>query len=244
MNSHLDSTTFEAVAVTVRPPQGDGWDYLVIAAIFSSMFALAWAALATPLLQPLVDIARRQHWTMLWVRPTVIWITMGMLLLLLRTILWLLYRPFAAVRAEHAPPLTVIVPAYNESARVEHAIASVAAASYPQGRLQIIVVDDGSTDDTWHHIKNAAPRFSAQVTPVRLPANLGKRGALAEGFRRATGEIIVTVDSDSVIERGALLAIVGPFRDPRVGAVAGKVVVYNRRSGLLPRMLHVQFLIS
>ena len=86
MNSQPESTTFEAVAVTVRPPQGDGWDYLVITAIFSSMFALAWAALATPLLQPLVDIARRQHWTMLWVRPTVIWITMGMLLLLLRTV--------------------------------------------------------------------------------------------------------------------------------------------------------------
>src|SRR5258708_20606297 len=98
MNSRTESTTFETVAESVRPPQGDGWDYLVIAGIFASMFALAWAALATPLLQPLVDVARRQHWTMLWVRPTVIWITMGMLLLLLRTVLWLLYRPFAAVR--------------------------------------------------------------------------------------------------------------------------------------------------
>jgi len=151
------------------------------------MFALAWAALATPLLQPLVDVARRQHWTMLWVRPTVIWITMGMLLLLLRTVLWLLYRPFAAVRAEEAPSLTVIIPAYNEGAMVERAIASVAAASYPQGRLQIIVVDDGSTDDTWHHIKNAALRFSARVTPVRLPANLASaaRSPKASGARPA-----------------------------------------------------------
>jgi hyaluronan synthase len=244
MNSRTESTTFEAVAETIRPPHGDGWDYLVIAAIFAGILALAYAALATPLLQPLVDVARRQHWTMLWVRPTVIWITMGMLLLVLRTVLWLLYRPFAAVRAEEAPSLTVVIPAYNESAMVEHAIASVAAANYPQGRLQIIVVDDGSTDDTWHHIKNAALRFSARVTPVRLPANLGKRGALAEGFRRATGEIIVTVDSDSVIERGALLAIAGPFRDPRVGAVAGKVAVHNRRAGLIPRMLHVRFILS
>jgi hyaluronan synthase len=236
--------TFEAVVDTVRPPQGDGWDYLMIVAIFSGILALAWAALATPLLQPLVDIARRQHWTMLWVRPTVIWITMGMLLLFLRTILWLLYRPFAAARAEAAPPLTVIVPAYNEGAMVEHAIASVAASHYPGGRLQIIAVDDGSTDDTWRHIQNAALRFPGLVTPVRLPANLGKRGALAEGFRRATGEIVVTVDSDSVIERGALLAIAGPFRDPRVGAVAGKVAVHNRRASLIPRMLHVRFILS
>src|SRR5260221_2413875 len=226
------------------PPQRDGWDYLVIAGIFASVFALAWAALATPLLQPLVDVARRQHWTMLWVRPTVIWITMGMLLLLLRTVLWLLYRPFAAVRPEEAPSLTVIIPAYNESAMVEHAIASVALARYPRERLEIIAVDDGSADDTWRHIQNAALRNPGLVTPIRLPANLGKRGALAEGFRRATGEIIVTVDSDSVIERGALLAIAGPFRDPRVGAVAGKVAVHNLRSGLIPRILHVRTILS
>ncbi len=244
MNSRTEATTFEAVAETMRPPQGDGWDYVVIAAIFASMLTLAYAALATPLLQPLVDVARRQHWTMLWVRPTVIWITMGMLLLLLRTVLWLLYRPFASARVEEAPALTVIIPAYNEGEGVEHAIASVAAAHYPRERLQIIAVDDGSTDDTWHHIQNAALRFSGRVTLVRLPANLGKRGALAEGFRRATGEIIVTVDSDSVIERGALFAVAGPFRDPRVGAVAGKVAVHNRRAGLIPRMLHVRFVLS
>jgi len=244
MNARSESTTLDAVAETIRPPQGDYWDYLVIAAIFASILALAYAVLATPLLQPLVDIARRQHWSMLWVRPTVIWITMGMALLFLRTILWLLYRPFAAVRAEEAPPLTVIIPAYNEGAMVEHAIASVAAASYPRGRLQILAVDDGSTDDTWLYIQRAALRHPGRVTPIRLPANLGKRGALAEGFRRATGEIIVTVDSDSVIERGALLAIAGPFRDARIGAVAGKVAVHNRRAGLIPRMLHVRFILS
>src|SRR6185295_12656985 len=162
MSPRSESTTVEAVATTVRPPQGDGWDYLVIAAIFASILALAYAALATPLLRPLVDIAQ-QHWTMLWVRPTVIWITMGVLLLLLRTVLWLLYRPFAAAHADEAPRLTVIIPAYNESAMVEHAIASVAAASYPGERLQIIAIDDGSTDDTWRHIQNAALRFSGRV---------------------------------------------------------------------------------
>src|SRR5258708_25632790 len=102
MNSRTESTTFEAVAETMRPPQGDGWDYLVIAGIFASMFALACAALATPLLQPLVDVARRQHWTMLWVRPTGFWITMGMLLLLLRTVLYLFYRPFTSVLRDDA----------------------------------------------------------------------------------------------------------------------------------------------
>src|SRR6266567_2953233 len=153
------------------------------------MIALAYVALATPLLQPLVDLARRQHWGGFWVRPTVIWITMGLLLMFLRTVLWLCYRPFAPAAAGEAPALTVIIPAYNEGAMVESSIASVAAANYPSGRLEIIAIDDGSKDDTWRYIERAARRFPGLVTPIRLPENRGKRGALAEGLRRGRGEV-------------------------------------------------------
>ena len=73
---------------------------------------------------------------------------------------------------------------------------------------------------------------------------LAFRTALAEGFRRARGEFVVTIDSDSVIEEDTLLAIVGPFSNPRVGAVAGKVAVYNREKGFIPRMLHIRFILS
>jgi hyaluronan synthase len=242
MEPQVESTTVESLA-NAAPPLRDRWDYVLIAAIFAALAALAYAALATPLLQPLVDVARREHWSMLWVRPTIIWISMGLVLLCVRTVLWLIYHPFDSASAERAPRLTVIIPAYNEGAMVEETIAS-AAAAYPRERLEIIAIDDGSTDDTWHHIRHAALRFPRLVTAVRLPANRGKRGALAEGFRRAAGEVIVTVDSDSVVERGALLAIAGPFRDPRVGAVAGKVAVHNRRASLIPRMLHVRFILS
>jgi len=244
MNSRPETTTVESLSAGTVPPPRDRWDIVLILAIFASIGAMAYAALATPLLQPLIDVARREHWSMLWVRPTIIWVSMGLLLLLVRTVLWLLYRPFAPAREEDAPAVSVLIPAYNEGAMVEATIASVVAAAYPRERLQIIAIDDGSTDDTWHHIRHAELRFPGLVTAVRLPANQGKRGALAEGFRRATGEVIVTVDSDSVIERGALLAIAGPFRDPRVGAVAGKVAVHNRRSGIIPRMLHVRFILS
>src|SRR5215470_2619509 len=242
MNSR--SETVESVAAGAAAPRRDRWDVMLILAIFASIGVLAYAALATSLLQPLVDVARREHWTMLWVRPTIVWVSMGLVLLLMRTVLWLLYRPFDAAPEDEAPRMSVLIPAYNEGAMVEETIASVAGAAYPRERLQIIANDDGSTDDTWHHIRHAALRFPGLVTAVRLPRNCGKRGALAEGFRRATGEVIVTVDADSVIERGALLALAGPFRDPRVGAVAGKVAVHNRRSGLIPRMLHVRFILS
>jgi len=244
MNFRSETVTVECLSAGVVTPRRDRWDAFLIVAIFAAIGALAYAALATPLLRPLVDVARREHWSMLWVRPTIIWISMGLVLLLMRTVLWLRYRPFEAAGEQEAPPLSVLIPAYNEGAMVEETIASVAGARYPHGRLQIIAIDDGSTDDTWQHIRHAALRFPGLVTPLRLLQNQGKRGALAEGFRRATGEVIVTVDSDSVIEHNALLAIAGPFRDPRIGAVAGKVAVHNRRSSLIPRMLHVRFILS
>jgi hyaluronan synthase len=78
----------------------------------------------------------------------------------------------------------------------------------------------------------------------RFSENKGKRAALEAVFIRARGEIAVTIDSDSIIEPQTLLELAGPFRDPMVGAVAGKVVAYNRYKGIIPRMLHVQFILS
>ncbi len=117
-------------------------------------------------------------------------------------------------------------------------------ARYPRERLEVFVVDDGSVDDTWLHIERVARRFPGIVTPLRFDTNRGKRAALAAGFRRARGEIIVTIDSDSMIEPDTLLAMAGPFVDPRIGAVAGKVTVFNRGGGLIPRMLKVRFALS
>ncbi len=244
MNNTTDSIAVEALNQGKPVPANDYWDRALIAAIFVGLVGFAYAVFNSSLLQPIITAAQKQHWIDLLLRPTVIWVVMGFLLLLLRTILWLRYRPFQAVTDEEAPWLTVIIPAYNEGMMVERSIASAANANYPRHRLEIIAVDDGSTDDTWHYIVRAALRFPDIVFPVRLASNKGKRGALAEAIRRAKGDIIVTVDSDSIIEPGTLLAIAGPFRDPRVGAVAGKVAVLNRRASILPRMLHVRFTLS
>src|SRR5215470_10731740 len=111
MKPQSESAMLESVSADTAPPRRDRWDVLLILAIFAGIGVLAYAALATPLLQPLVDVARREHWSMLWVRPTIIWISMGLVLLCLRTVLWLAYRPFEAVREEDAPSMTVLIPA-------------------------------------------------------------------------------------------------------------------------------------
>ena len=158
--------------------------------------------------------------------------------------MWLGYRPAPHASEDEAPNLTIVIPAFNEGPMVAQAIRSVASAHYPKNRLEIIAIDDGSRDDTWDHIRAAALEFPKLVEPVRMPENRGKRAALTEGFRRARGEIIVTIDSDSVIGAGSLLALVGCFRNPKVGAAAGKVTVFNRYDGAIPRMLQVQFILA
>jgi len=232
-----------SVAELAITPRQDLWDWVIVCAIFLGIGTLAFVSLRTQLFDHWVELARQGQWSSLLLRPTILWVSMGTLLLAFRTLLWLKYRPFPPENAADAPLLTVVIPAYNEGRMVEKSIESIVRADYPRHRLQVIVIDDGSRDDTWTYIERAGRCHPGLVT-VRFDKNRGKRAALAEGFRRAQGDVVVTIDSDSVIERGTLLAIVGPFRDPRIGAVAGKVAVYNRYSGLLPRMLHVRFTLS
>lgn len=219
-------------------------DLLLKTAIVLSLCGLFYFAIDGRIFQPLLDAAAVNDWTKAIVRPSAIWIAMGVLLLGFRTTLLFRYRVITAVKPESAPMLTVIIPAYNEGAMVGQTIDSIAQADYPHERLEIFVVDDGSRDDTWEHIAAAAKRYPDLVTPLRFAENRGKRAALEVGFVRAKGEIVVTIDSDSVIEPQTLLALVAPFSNPMVGAVAGKVAAYNRRNGIIPRMLHVRFTLS
>ena len=213
-------------------------------AILLGLVTVLYTALTGDLFLPARDAFAAGRFAEAVLRPSILWVMMGLTMLTIRTLLWFRYQPFASASMQTAPTMTVIIPAYNEGAMVAHSIDSVAQARYPHDRLEIIVVDDGSTDDTWSHIERAAARHPGRVGTVRLQRNQGKRAALATGFRRARGAVIVTIDSDSVIEHDTLLAIAGPFREARVGAVAGKVAAYNRDRGWLPRMLHVRFILS
>ena len=162
-----------------------------------------------------------------------------------RICLWLSYRPMPPIDESELPSVSVIIPAYNEGAMVRKSIDSVTHSDYPHHKIQVIAVDDGSSDDTWEHIQAAAAAAPMKVITLRQPANKGKRHALYAGFQRATGEVWVTVDSDSIIERDALRNGVGPLvRDKRIGLVAGNVRVLNRNDSVLTRFLKVSFVLS
>lgn len=164
-----------------------------------------------------------------------------------RFVLAVRYKPVPTVADIRLPKITIVVPAFNEGALVGDTIRHLARANYPLDRYEIIVCDDGSTDDTWFHIQKASAEVASKVRilPLHFDENRGKRWVLWEGFRRATGDIFITVDSDSLIEPDALKAVVSPLVvDEKVGAVAGNVRVLNKFDGIIPRMLAVRYVMT
>ncbi|MGC5021574.1 bifunctional polysaccharide deacetylase/glycosyltransferase family 2 protein [Micromonospora sp. DT47] len=135
-------------------------------------------------------------------------------------------------------PVSVIVPAYNEKEGIAAAVRSLATGDHPGG-IEVIVVDDGSTDGT-ADIAEALGLPNVRV--VRKP-NGGKPSALNTGVALARHELIVMVDGDTVIERDSVRRLVQPFADPQVGAVAGNVKVGNRDS-LIAKWQHIEYVIG
>ncbi len=162
----------------------------------------------------------------------------------LRVGLWSFYRPVRLASGDRLPTVTAIVPAYNEGAMVRHALVSLATCDYPSEKLQIVAVDDGSLDDTYDHMQAAARLHPGRILLLRLPHNRGKRAALQAGFIAARSDLVLTIDSDCILAPDAVHHMVAPFTDPRVGAVAGRVVIHNRRGSWLTRLLAPQFTLT
>ncbi len=136
---------------------------------------------------------------------------------------------------DRMPTVSVLIPAWNEEVGIVKTIRSVLNTRYPG--LQIVVVNDGSTDRTHEKVigfmadRKKGDRSRARIDYIRVP-NGGKAKALNRGLREAEGDIVITVDADSVMAPTAITNLVRRFRDPGVGAVAGHVVIGNRRKAI------------
>lgn len=135
------------------------------------------------------------------------------------------------------PRISIIVPAYNEEEVLGRTIENLIEAYYPD--KEIIVVDDGSTDSTHEVAKKYVPRGIKVISRV----NGGKYAALNTALVYATGDIIITVDADSLVTRTALVEIVKSFEDPEVGGVAGTLKVFNRHT-FLTKLQSLEYLIQ
>lgn len=159
--------------------------------------------------------------------------------------LYIKYKPVESVKDEKLPTCTVIVPAYNEGKLVYETLKSISESNYPKDKIEIIAIDDGSEDDTWYWIQKANFDLNNTITVYQQPQNKGKRHALYRGFTTGKGEVFITIDSDSVVEKNTIRNLVSPFVvNKNCGGVAGNVKVLNKTQGIIPRMLNVSFVFS
>jgi cellulose synthase/poly-beta-1,6-N-acetylglucosamine synthase-like glycosyltransferase/peptidoglycan/xylan/chitin deacetylase (PgdA/CDA1 family)/spore germination protein YaaH len=128
---------------------------------------------------------------------------------------------------DYQPKVAVLIPAYNEEKVIVRTIRSVMMSNYKN--IRIIVIDDGSTDNTYRAAVDAYPAdiASGRLTVLTKP-NGGKADALNFGLERTTEPVYVGIDADGVIAHDAITNLVPHFADPKIGAVAGNAKVGNR----------------
>lgn len=133
------------------------------------------------------------------------------------------YRSRPEPVAGWTPAVSIVMPAYNEGPYIRRSLESLLALDYPEDKLEILVVDDGSTDDTLA----AAKSFERPGGPVKAitKKNGGKGAALNFGIKRARGELIATMDADSFVTPGTVREMIPYFADPEVMAVTPAVKI-------------------
>lgn len=139
-------------------------------------------------------------------------------------------RPRAvAADPSHAPTISVVIPAFNESEVIVDKVASVVGADYPAGLREVIVVDDGSSDDTADLVTRAGYRG---VRVLRQPERAGKAAAVNRGVAAASGAIVVLSDASALFDQAALRRTVPLFADPQIGVVVGSIEVLDEHTGV------------
>ncbi len=238
------SRTLEALPLLVAKLRARGYRFVTVSELVGlrrsavDFRTSGWQRLRGRLLIASLAAAR-------WITMALTWLLVPIaLLVLLRAVfvVGLAHRHVRRRRALHTdasytPSVSIVVPAFNEAVVIERAVRSFAASEYPE--LEVVVVDDGSADDTGDLVE--ALRLD-RVRVIRQP-NGGKAAALNRGIAAAGNEVIVMVDADTVFEPRALRRLVAPLAARGVGAVSGNTKVGNRR-GLLGRWQHIEYVIG
>ncbi len=136
------------------------------------------------------------------------------------------------------PRVTVVFAAYDEERCIRAKIENCLALDYPADRLQIVVGCDGCTDRTAEIAREAG---AGRVEVRELSPRAGKASVLNRIVPHASGDVVVLTDANVMLARGALMAVARRFRDPEVGAVVGRLRLYNPTDGRFEESLYWRF---
>jgi len=140
----------------------------------------------------------------------------------------------------YEPTITIVVPLFNEGRSIYDTIKSLVELDYPSAKLEVTVVDDCSTDDSYEWACKAASQWS-NVRVLRNAVNMGKRKGINAAVRASTAEIIVSVDSDVIVYPTALRELVARFTAPEIAAVGGRIHVSNPNQNWLTRLQTIKY---
>jgi cellulose synthase/poly-beta-1,6-N-acetylglucosamine synthase-like glycosyltransferase len=152
-----------------------------------------------------------------------------------------LSRSFDARVQGYEPTVSVVVPMFNEGKGIYATILSLLEQEYPAHKLRVVVVDDCSTDDSFAWARKAEMLHPERVRVIKNRRNVGKRKGIAHAVRQVDTELIVSVDSDVVVDPHAVRALVCRFTSPRIAAVGGRVNVINPHENWLTRMQTIKY---
>jgi cellulose synthase/poly-beta-1,6-N-acetylglucosamine synthase-like glycosyltransferase len=130
-------------------------------------------------------------------------------------------------KAAIEPKVTVIISAFNEEREIEHTVTNKLCQDYPQDRLEVIVISDGSTDRTSEIVGSLVDRSEGRVRLFLQEPRQGKTQALNMAIRHSEAEIVIFADANSIYESGAVRSLVRNFADPSVGYVTGRMIYTN-----------------
>lgn len=157
------------------------------------------------------------------------------------------------VHSEFTPGVSIVIPCFNEEDWIHRTILSCINQDYPIDKLEVIAVDDRSTDASVarmeqiiERVHQEAARFMTKdrLRLIVMPQNGGKREALVQGVKVAKHELVVFVDSDSFLQPDAIRHLVQPFQDPKMGGVAGRTDVENKFTNTITKLQTVRYYIA
>jgi cellulose synthase/poly-beta-1,6-N-acetylglucosamine synthase-like glycosyltransferase len=163
------------------------------------------------------------------------WICVGLVLYVYAgypLLIWCCSRVFGRARQTSSvldplPTVSVVIAAHNEESVIEERVRNLLALDYADGKLEIIIASDGSTDRTCDLVR----AVDSRIRVLDFPVNRGKAAVLNDAIEQARGEIIVLSDANTMMDRDAVKALAQRFADPEVGIVCGRLMLVDAVSG-------------